>query len=140
VSLVAEGDRVGSGSRLTLTTSTGRVSYVVTADASWAMPEGRTWQQLDADPADVDTIAALRQPSAVRLEASDGTTTRLTVTVPRPVLGLGADGTADLDVSLVGGAVRSIAFASAVQGRPAQVTSVFGPAQDASPVAPPVTG
>ena len=38
--LTAEGDRVGDGSRLTLTSSDGTVNYVITADGSWVMPEG----------------------------------------------------------------------------------------------------
>src|SRR3954454_7801323 len=56
VALVADGDRVGDGSRLTLTSGDGKVSYLITPDGSWVMPDGGDWQPLDTDPADADPI------------------------------------------------------------------------------------
>lgn len=135
--LVAEGDRVADGSRLTLTSSSGVVSYVITPKGSWAMPEGGTWRQLDADPADVDTIVALRSPAAVRVESNAGGTVGLTATVPRSALGIAGDGTADLAVVVGGGVLRSISYSTTVDGKPANVTSTFAPAQDPSPVTAP---
>lgn len=138
VVLVAEGDRVGDGSRLTLTGSKGAISYVITPQASWAMPEGGVWQQLDSDPADVDTIAALRSSAAARVDAVDADAVRLTVTVPPASLGIAGDGAADLAVRIVGGVVRSISYSSTAQGKPASVVSNFGPARDPSPVTAPI--
>jgi hypothetical protein len=136
--LVADGDRVGHGSRLTLTSSTGIISYVITPDASWAMPEGGTWQRLDDDPADVDTIAALRAPTAVRIASNDTTTVTLVVTVPQSSLGITGDVPAELTVAVVRGVVQALTYSTTANGKPAAVNSTFGPVQDASPVVAPV--
>jgi hypothetical protein len=137
VALVADGDRVGDGSRLTLTSKDGTASYLITPTGSWVMPEGGEWQQVDADPASADPIGALRTPTAVKGAATDGSTAHLDVTVPPAVLGVPGDAPVDLDVAVTSTVLSSVTYATTVGGKPATVTATFGPAQDASPVVPP---
>jgi hypothetical protein len=137
VALVAEGDRVGDGSRLTLTSKDGTASYLITPTGSWVMPEGGEWQQVDADPATADPIGALRTPTAVKNAAPNGPTAHLDVTVPPAALGVPGDAPVDLDVAVTSAVLSSVSYATTVGGKPATVTATFGPAQDASPVLPP---
>jgi len=137
VALVADGDRVGDGSRLTLTSKDGTASYLITPTGSWVMPEGGEWQQVDADPASADPIGALHTPTSVKGAATDGATAHLDVTVPPAALGVPGDAPVDLDVGVTSAVLSSVSYGTTVGGKPATVTSTFGPAQDASPVVPP---
>jgi len=137
VALVADGDRIGDGSRLTLTSSGGNVAYVITPDGCWVMPEGGDWQALDADPANTDPIAALRMASAVRSTNSDGTTSHLSVAVAPAALGVAGDAPVNLDVAIAGNVLTSVSYGTTVNGKAATVTATFGPPQDPSPVTPP---
>jgi hypothetical protein len=137
VALVADGDRVGDGSRLTLTSGDGKVSYVITPDGSWVMPDGGDWQPLDTDPADADPIGALQAPAAIQATSSDGSTAHFAVTVPPASLGVAGDAPVQLDVAISGNLLSSVSYATTVGGKPATVTATFGPAQDSTPVAPP---
>ena len=87
VALVADGDRVGDGSRLTLTSNDGNVAYVITPDGSWVQPDGGDWQPIDTDPANTDPISALQAPASVQLTSNDGTTAHLAVAVAPAPLG-----------------------------------------------------
>jgi hypothetical protein len=137
VALVADGDRVGDGSRLTLTSGDGKVSYVITPDGSWVMPDGGDWQPLDTDPADADPIGALQAPAAVQATSNDGSTAHFAVTVPPASLGVAGDAPVQLDVAISGNLLSSVRYAATVSGKPATVTATFGPVQDSTPVAPP---
>jgi hypothetical protein len=137
VALVADGDRVGDGSRLTLTSNGGDVSYVITPDGSWVMPDGGDWQALDTDPANTDPIAALRTASAVQATSNDGTTAHLSVAVAPAALGVAGDAPVDLDVAIAGNVLTSVTYGTTVSGKGATVTATFGPPQDPSPVTPP---
>jgi hypothetical protein len=137
VALVADGDRVGDGSRLTLTSNGGNVSYVITPDGSWVMPEGGDWQVLDTDPANTDPIAALRTASAVQTTSNDGTTSHLSVAVAPAALGVAGDAPVNLDVAIAGNVLTSVSYGTTVSGKAARVTATFGPPQDPRPVTPP---
>jgi len=137
VALVADGDRVGDGSRLTLTSGDGKVSYVITPDGSWVMPDGGDWQPLDTDPADADPIGALQAPAAIQATSNDGSTAHFAVTVAPASLGVAGDAPVQLDVGISGNLLSSVSYATTVGGKPATVSATFGPAQDPTPVAPP---
>jgi hypothetical protein len=135
--LVADGDRIGDGSRLTLTSSGGNVSYVITPDGSWVMPDGGDWQALDTEPANADPIGALRAPGAVRTKSTDGTTSHLSVTVAPAALGVAGDAPVELDVAITANVLSAVTYATTVGAKAATVTATFGPPQDATPIAPP---
>jgi hypothetical protein len=137
VALVADGDRVGDGSRLTLTSNDGKVSYLITPDGSWVMPDGGDWQALDTDPANADPIGALQAPAAVQATSNDGSTAHFAVTVAPAALGVAGDAPVQLDVAITGNLLNSVSYATTVGGKAATVTATFGPAQDPTPVAPP---
>jgi hypothetical protein len=137
VALVADGDRVGDGSRMTLSSNDGNVAYLITPDGSWVMPDGGDWQPIDADPANTDPIAALRTPASVQLTSNDGTTAHLAVAVPPAALGIPGDAPVQLDVAITANALASVSYATTVASKPATVTATFGPAQDATPVTAP---
>jgi hypothetical protein len=136
--LVAEGDRVADASRLTLISGGATVGYIITAAGSWAQPEGGEWEALDVSPATADPIVALSAPSAVGVVSDDGTTVRLRVTVPAPALGVGADGTADLEVVLTSGVITEVDYTTAVQGGVASVATTLGPVVDPTPITAPI--
>jgi hypothetical protein len=137
VALVADGDRVGDGSRLTLTSNDGDVAYVITPDGSWVQPDGGDWQPIDTDPANTDPISALQAPASVQLTSSDGTTAHLAVAVAPGTLGLPGDAPVQLDVAIAGTALASVSYATTVGTKSATVTATFGPAHDATPVTAP---
>jgi hypothetical protein len=136
--LVAEGDRVADASRLTLISGGATVGYIITAAGSWAQPEGGEWEALDVSPATADPIFALSAPSAVGVLSDDGTTVRLRVTVPAPALGVGADGTADVEVVLTAGVIKEVDYTTAVQGGVASVATTLGPVADPTPITAPI--
>jgi hypothetical protein len=135
--LVAEGDRVGDGSRLTLTRTSAAVPYIITPGGSWVMEDGSTWQKLDADPASTDPINSLRSPTTVQLVSSDPTTVSLAVTVPPAALGIPGEAAVAVTVTLNGGVLAAVSYSATVNNKPASVTSTFGPAVDATPVVAP---
>jgi hypothetical protein len=137
VALVADGDRIGDGSRLTLTSSDSNASYVITPDGSWVMLPGGDWQALTTGPASTDPIAALRSPSAVTAKGGDAATSELSVAVAPAALGVSGDGAVQLDVTITGGVLSSVTYATTVSGAPASVTATFGPPADPSPVTAP---
>ena len=134
----AQGDRVGTGSRLVLTSSTGVVSYVITDAGSWAKPENGTWSKLDIAPAQTDPLAALSNASAVEQVAASGTEVQLALTVADSDLGIGDSGNATLTVMLDGGRLSTISYATKVTGPSAVVVTQFGKVVDGSPVVAPV--
>jgi hypothetical protein len=135
--LLAEGDRVGDGSRLSLTSNGATAGYIVTPAGSWAQPEGGDWELLDVPPATADPIAALAAPAAVGVLSDDGTTVRLRVTVSATALGVGTDGTADVEVVISSGVITEVDYSSTAPDGVASVATTFGPVLDATPVAPP---
>jgi hypothetical protein len=136
--IVADGDRIGDGSRLTITQSGATVHYVVLPTASYAQPEGGDWQLQDTPPASTDSIKALASPSAVGVLVDDGTKIRLQVTVDAAALGVGT-GTANLQAVIVGGVLTEVDYGTPVKGGGiASVASVFKAPIDATPVAAPI--
>ncbi len=136
--LLADGDRIGADTRLNLASNGVIVSYIVTASGSYALPEGGEWELLDVAPATADPIAALGAPTAVGVLSDDGTTVRLRVTVPALALGVGADGSADVDVVLTSGVVTEVDYSAPVDGGVATVATTIGPVVDATPIVAPI--
>jgi hypothetical protein len=138
VALTADGDRVGAGSRFTLTQNSVSVQYVTTADGTWVQPDGGDWQKLDTPAATSDPIQALQTPTAVSVTASDGTTTSLAVTVTGTSLGLTDAGPVAVTAGLTGAALTSVAYQTTVGNEPAMVQATVGPVVDSTPVVAPI--
>jgi len=136
--LVAEGDTVGDGTRLTIWSNGTSVAYVITPAGSWVFPEGGEWEALDTAPATTDPLLALRTPSAVSGSSADGVAATLVATVAANALGVPSDGTADVQVSVNGATLSEIAYDAVVEGQTASVRSTFGAVVDPTPVVAPI--
>lgn len=138
VRLVADGDRVADGTRLNLTGDGGTIAYVITPAGSWVLPDDGEWEAIEAPPAAVDPIGALRSPSAITVDAVEGAVTRLTATVPPTALGLGGEAAAAVQLLIDGTTLRDITYLTSVDGRPASVQATISALTDATPVIAPV--
>ncbi len=136
--LVAEGDRVGDGTRLTIWSNGTSVAYLITPAGSWVFPEGGEWEALDSPPATTDPLMALRTPSAVLGTSTDGIAATIVATVAANTLGVPSDGTADVRVTVNGPVLSEIAYEASVDGQIASVRSTFGAIVDPAPVTPPI--
>ena len=136
--LTAEGDHVGDGARLTLTSDAGSVLYVVTAEGSWAKPDNGDWAVLDVPPATTDPVAALANPSAVAKVPDSPEGQDYAAVVANDALGISGGGTATLVVTVVDGRIVKITYGSVVANQAAQVTTVLGAAKNVDPVVAPV--
>ena len=137
--LVADGDRIGDSSRLTLTREGGTVAYIITPTGSYAQPEFGDWEVLDVAPATSDPITALNTPVAVALVQADGAGNVLVrVTLPAVSIGIATEGNVDVDVSLVNGGITRITYATTVSGNPATTVSDIGGLVDATPIVAPI--
>lgn len=136
--LVAEGDTIGDGTRLTIWSNGTSVAYVITPAGSWVFPEGGEWEALDTPPATTDPLLALRAPSAVTGSSADGVAATLVATVAATALGVPSDGTADVQVSVNGATLSEIAYDAVVEGQTASVRSTFGAVVDPTPVVAPI--
>ena len=137
--LTVDGDRLPDGARVAISSDAGEVSYVITPDGTWLMPENGEWEADDSDPPTVDPIASLNAPTSVAVASNDGTTVQLAVTVPKSALGIPGDGDASLQVTVVGGALTNITYSTTTaDGKAAVANVVIGPPVDTSPVVPPI--
>lgn len=136
--LVAVGDRVGTGSRVDLTSNGATVKYIILADASYAQPVGGEWEKLEVPPASTDPMSALTAPVAIGVLADDGTTVRLRVTVLAVALGVASSGNADVEVVISGGTLTEVDYAAPTADGMASVATTFGPVLDATPVTAPI--
>ena len=119
VALVADGDRVGDGSRVTLTSNDGNASYVITADGSWVMlPGGDGRSSTMIRPTPIRSVRCGHR--AVQAKASDGTD-RAPVGQrwPRPRSGRG-DAPVELDVAIPANVLSSVSYATVVATSPPQ--------------------
>lgn len=139
VAVTIDGDRLTDGARLTVSSDSGRVSWIYTADGVYLMPENGEWELDDSDPPAVDPINALKTPTSVTVAANDGTTVQLVVTVPLSAIGVPGDGDAPLQVAVVGGALSTIGYGTVTsEGKPAMTTMTISPVVDPSPVVAPI--
>jgi hypothetical protein len=136
--LVSEGDRVGNGTRLTIWTGGTSLSYLITPAGAWVVPDGGEWQALDTPPATTDPLAALRVPTAVSGTSYDGVAATIVASVPAAALGVPSDGTADVQITVNGPTLQQVRYSATIDGRTADVTTVFGPIVDPSPVVAPI--
>jgi hypothetical protein len=135
--LLASGDRLGTGSRLDLTSNGATVKYIILPDASWALPEGGEWELLDVPPANTDPMSALTAPVAIGVLGDAGGEVKLRVTVLATALGVGSEGNADVDVIIKDGVLVEVDYATPVAGGVASVATTFGPVVDPTPVTAP---
>jgi len=136
--LVADGDRIGDGSRLSITQSGATIHYVVLPTASYAQPDGGDWQQLDVPPASTDPIKALAAPASAGVLVDDGSKVRLRVAVDAATLGVGT-GAANLEVVIIGGVLAEVDYGTPVKGGGvASVATILKAPADATPVAAPI--
>lgn len=136
--LTVEGDRVGAGARLELTSEAGAVSYVITDDGAWARPDDGEWAELDVAPATADPIDALGDPQSVTLGESLDDAEVLAVVVNNEALGLTGGGTSTLSVRLVSGRLDQITYITSDNGQAASVTTTLSAVRNGDAVVPPV--
>jgi hypothetical protein len=137
VTLTAEGDRIGTSSRLDLVSKGATVSYIITPAGGWAQPEGGDWSKVDASATTADPIAALRQPSKVVPLSQNGDVDQLKVTVPAAALGVGTTGTADVTVTITNGALVRVDYTSTTSAGTATVTNLLADVTDTTPITAP---
>jgi hypothetical protein len=137
VTLTAEGDRIGTSSRLDLVSNGATVSYVITPAGSWARPEGGDWSAVSATGTTSDPIASLRHPSKVSTVSHQGDVERLLVTVPAAALGVGTSGTADVTVTITKGSLSRIDYRATAAGGIATVSNELSAVTDGSPITAP---
>jgi len=141
VVLAAQGDRVGTGARLSLSSDAGVVNYLIVGADSWAKPENGVWAQLEAAPSNTDPMVALAQASAAKVVSVEGGTTTVELTVTNADLGIGAEGTATVTVQITDGRLVFAVYGTTLENQPALVSTEFGAVVDATPVtAPTETG
>ena len=138
VAVEVDGDRVGDGTRLGVVRDGVAVQYVITPDGTWVQPDGGDWDQLDTPPATSDPILALRAPSALSVDSVDGNSVHLTVSVPATSLGLGGDAVVPVAVVITAGTLSEVVYSTTIEGQPASIDTVVGPALDPSPVVAPI--
>ena len=136
--LKADGDRIGDASRFSVTTNGALVHYITTPGGNFAQPDGGDWDQLTTQPAVVDPITSLNAPSAITVLSNDGSAVRLRVTVSAVTLGVGASGTADVDVVVTNGAITEIGYTTSVSGNVGSVANTIGPVVDSTPIVAPI--
>ncbi|MEY4371498.1 MAG: hypothetical protein RL219_267 [Actinomycetota bacterium] len=136
--LTAEGDRVGAGARLELTSDAGVVSYLITDDGAWARPADGEWAELDVAPATADPIAALGAPKSVSLGASSDGVQVLDAVVTNEALGLTGGGTSTVSVTLVDGRLDQITYTTSENGQAASVTTILSAVRNGDAVVAPV--
>jgi hypothetical protein len=140
--LVAEGDRVGDGTRLTIWSNGTSVAYVVLPTGTWVFPEGGEWDALDDPPASTDPLVALRKASSVTGTANADGTASLTLAVDGATLGILDGGTVEVAVITTGidaaAVLSAVRYSTMLDGNTAEVTTVFSPVVDPSPVVAPI--
>lgn len=137
VVLTAQGDRVGDGARLSLTSDAGVVSYVIVGKESWAKPENGVWAALEAAPSTTDPISALARASAATVVRVEGDTTTVELAVPSADLGIGAEGSSTVTVQIVGGRLVFAVYGTSIDDRAAVVSTEFTTVVDPSAVTAP---
>jgi hypothetical protein len=136
--LTADGDRIGDSSRFSVTTNGALVNYITTPGGNFAQPDGGDWDQLTTQPAVVDPITSLNAPSAITVVSDDASGVRLRVTVSAVTLGVGASGTADVDVVITNGAFTAIGYTTTVNKNVGSVANTIGPPVDTTPIVAPI--
>ena len=123
VVLSAQGDRVGEGSRISLSGDAGVVSYVIVGGASWAKPDDGVWAQLESAPANADPLAALARATSATVVKAEGETTTVEVTVANSDLGIAGDGSSQVTVQITSGVLVFVVYATTVDNQAAVVAT-----------------
>ncbi len=132
VALSAEGDRVGEGTRLTVTTGGSTIEYVVTPESSWVFSDN-TWAELDETSPVTDPIGPLRAPLTLEVRSFDGTLSTVAATYPASALAIGADEPIEVLFIFESGNLRSMTYVAPT----AEVRAEFSDLVDATPVTVP---
>lgn len=136
--LTADGDKVGDGTRLGVVRDNVVVQYIITPAGTWVQPDGGEWDVLDTPAATTDPVGALALPLGVTVDSVVDATTRLTVSVNPSGLGLVGTDPVNVSVTLASGAMQTVTYSTAVDGKPATVTATFSAVVDDTPVVPPI--
>ena len=133
VAVTADGDRVGAGTRVNVTTGGSTVSYAITPEGTWVFADG-SWAELDQPAPAVDPVGALRSPTSIVVTSYGNGPTVLTGTYPASALSLAGDGPVDVALEFDGTTLRSITYSSIQNDAPATVRADVSPLVDATPV------
>ncbi len=133
VAVTADGDRVGEGTRVNVTTGGSTVSYAITPEGTWVFADG-SWAELDQPAPAVDPVGALRSPTSIVVTSYGNGPTVLTGTYPASALSLAGDGPVDVALEFDGTTLRSITYSSIQNDAPATVRADVSPLVDATPV------
>lgn len=133
VAVTAEGDKVGDGSRLNVTSGGSTVAYAITPEGTWVFAN-ESWSELDEPAPAGDPLGALRTPlSAVVTSFGNGPTV-LTASYPAAALALTGDVPVEVVIEIDGTTLRSINYVSSMDGAPASVRADITPLVDTTPV------
>jgi hypothetical protein len=138
LAIQAEGDRLGDSARFVVTRDDAVVEYVVTADGTWARPDGGEWGPIDAPTATVDPLPALVGATSIASGPSSEGGPTIVATLPDSALGYADDRDLELTVTVVDGAITEIRYDTTVQGLAASVVTRLSPPTDDSPVVAPI--
>ncbi len=131
----AEGDQIGTGTRLTVTVQNATLGYIILPEGSWIL-EGDSWKELDDPPPVSDPISALRAPLSVSVTAFTPTAATLLASYPAAALALEGDQPVDVTFEIESTMLRSITYV-APSAIPASVRADISPLVDTSPVVDP---
>ena len=135
VESAAEGDQIGTGTRLTVTVQNATLGYIILPEGSWIL-EGDSWKELDDPPPVSDPISSLRAPLSVTVTAFTPTSATLLASYPAAALALEGDQPVDVTFEIEGTMLRSITYV-APSAIPASVRADISPLVDTSPVVDP---
>ena len=133
VAVVAEGDRVGSGTRLAVTSGGSTIDYVVTPDGTWVFADG-TWSELEETAPVNDPLGPLQTPLSVAVETFDAGSATVAASYPPAALSLPGDDPVEVIFTFTDAVLRSMTYVSTVNGVSAVVSADVGDLTDTSPV------
>lgn len=133
VALVVEGDRVGTGTRMRLTSQGQTVDYIVLPEGTWATQSGE-WQELEQPQTLGDPVAALRTPQSLAVTSHTPELTVIDAVYAGADLGLPTPDPVGMVIELTGTTLTAMSY-TAPDG--STVRAEFSPLTDATPVSPP---
>lgn len=133
VQLAAEGDHVGAGTRMSVTSNGTTIGYIVAPEGTWVFDAG-AWQELE-DPAPVtDPVSNLRTPLSVAVTAWDGTTAQITGSYTPALLGLVGDAPVNVVFTITTTTLQAVAYSAPVASGLAEVRADITRLVDTTPV------
>ena len=133
VAVTADGDRVGEGTRVNVTTGGSTVSYAITPEGTWVFADG-SWAELDQPAPAVDPVGALRSPTEHRRHVVRERSHRADRHVPGVGTVTRRRRRVDVALEFDGTTLRSITYSSIQNDALATVRADVSPLVDATPV------